>query len=507
MSLEEPKKKMEIQREAILGQGGYGIVYKGFWGPNRIPVAVKRLQLVHLDSSEKEEEALQNLKHPNIIKIYHAENDTDFRYFALELCEASMDKLFLQDDDSKKCRRRMPPREDVLYQLAQGLKYIHKMGMTHHDIKPENVLIWVDSKDGQVIMKWADFGLRKGKYGIVYEGVWRGNQVAIKRIPLDHATISNEREVNALKKFDHENVIKLFHDEKDTNFKFFVLELCKASLDKLFLKGDDPEKYSGPMPSEAEVLLQLAKGLEHIHKNGLVHRDIKPQNVLIWVNPQTKQVLMKWADFGFSKQVNERGTFTMSGVRGTLHWLAPEILKLMDEDSSTDNEDKKRGTVKSDVFAEGLVFGYFLSEGVHPFGTSNIQIPINVGKMEPANLPKRKKIRNIIRKMLDKEPDNRIASSDVVALLKEEKEGKAIEIDVNCKTKYGSNALTLLYQNYQKENLKEITGLLMQSGLNVTPETVTFFKEKYHKENRDEILLLLDQQHSDEPVTKRMKFE
>jgi len=63
----------------ILGRGGYGIVFDGFWGPNRIPVAVKRLQLVTLEKSEKEEEALINLKHPNVIKIYHAESNQDFR--------------------------------------------------------------------------------------------------------------------------------------------------------------------------------------------------------------------------------------------------------------------------------------------------------------------------------------------------------------------------------------------------------------------------------------------
>ncbi len=141
------------------------------------------------------------------------------------------------------------------------------------------------------------------------------------------------------------------------------------------------------MPPEAEVLLQLAKGLEHIHKNGLVHRDIKPENVLIWVNPQTNQVLMKWADFGFSKQVNERGTFTMSGVRGTFNWLAPELLEILDDQSPAETEIQKRGTVKSDVFAEGLVFGYFLSKGVHPFGTSSYQIPTNVQKKRPTNLP------------------------------------------------------------------------------------------------------------------------
>jgi serine/threonine protein kinase len=169
----------------------------------------------------------------------------------------------------------------------------------------------------------------------------------------------------------------------------FVLELCDASLDRLFLKKDDPKKYSGPMPQKTEVLLQLAKGLEYIHKMELVHRDIKPQNVLILLDTTTQQVVMKWADFGYSKRVNERGSFSMSGVRGTYDYFAPEILKLLDEDSSTDNEAKKRGTVKSDVFAEGLVFGYFLSEGVHPFGSSSHQILVNVRKKEPANLPRK----------------------------------------------------------------------------------------------------------------------
>jgi serine/threonine protein kinase len=146
------------------------------------------------------------------------------------------------------------------------------------------------------------------------------------------------------------------------------------------------------MPPETEVLLQLAKGLEYIHQTGLVHRDVKPQNVLIWVNPQTNQVLIKWADFGLSKCVNERGSFSMSDVRGTLDYFAPEILKLMDETSSTDNEDKKRGTVKSDVFAEGLVFGYFLSEGVHPFGSSSYEIGKNMRTKKRLILPGRPKL-------------------------------------------------------------------------------------------------------------------
>jgi serine/threonine-protein kinase/endoribonuclease IRE1 len=197
--------------------------------------------------------------------------------------------------------------------------------------------------------------------------------------------------------------------------------LCDASLEKLFLKENDPKKYRCPMPTETEVLLQLAKGLEYIHQMGLVHRDIKPQNVLISLDSATQEVVMKWADFGYSKQVNERGTFSMSGVTGTYDYFAPEILKLLDEDSSTENEAQRRGTVQSDVFAEGLVFGYFLLGGVHPFGTTSHQIQTNLRTNEPANLPetgtevqKGKICNNIITAMLEKEPSIRITSSVVV---------------------------------------------------------------------------------------------
>ncbi len=175
------------------------------------------------------------------------------------------------------------------------------------------------------------------------------------------------------------------------------------------------------MPKKTEALLQLAKGLEYIHQRGLVHRDIKPQNVLIRLDSATRKVVMKWADFGYSKQVNERGTFSMSGVRGTYDYFAPEILKLLDEDSYTENEVQKRGTVKSDVFAEGLVFGYFISGGVHPFGTTSHQIQTNLRTNKPANLPETgtevetgKFFNNIITAMLEKEPSIRITSSVVV---------------------------------------------------------------------------------------------
>jgi serine/threonine protein kinase len=97
---------------------------------------------------------------------------------------------------------------------------------------------------------------------------------------------------------------------------------------------------------------------------------------------------MKWSGFGLSKQVNERGSHSMSGVRGTHNWMAPEILKIMTEENdgkTTSPDIRPRGTVKSDVFTAGLVFGYYLLDGDHPFGSAVNVLP-NIVKNRPVNL-------------------------------------------------------------------------------------------------------------------------
>jgi serine/threonine-protein kinase/endoribonuclease IRE1 len=161
--------------------------------------------------------------------------------------------------------------------------------------------------------------------------------------------------------------------------------LCQSSLEKLFLKIDSPKKYRGPMPSQKEVLLQLAEGLEYIHINGLIHRDLKPENVLIWADSTGKTVLMKWADFGLSKPRNERGSYsTTEHNKRPDDWFAPEIL-IIKENLDRTTPLRQEGNVMSDIFSAGLIFGYYLLKGRHPYG-SQFNIPTNIINNKPVNL-------------------------------------------------------------------------------------------------------------------------
>jgi hypothetical protein len=100
---------------------------------------------------------------------------------------------------------------------------------------------------------------------------------------------------------------------------------------------------------------------------------------------------MKWTNFSLSKQVDENGTFLINEIKGGFEWLAPEILQMLENEEINQSENqatllRECNTFKSDVFAEGLVFGYFLLEGLHPFGSIGWKIQANISKYDAVNL-------------------------------------------------------------------------------------------------------------------------
>ena len=139
---------------------------------------------------------------------------------------------------------------------------------------------------------------------------------------------------------------------------------------QLFLNDENTKKFRGLMPTEKMVIQQLANGLEYIHSKQLVHGNIRPENVRIFVPPNGSPAVVKWAGFALFKQLDKLGGCLLSKVKGSLIWMAPELLGFYINKSKSSPAVWKR-LQRADVFAAGLTLFYYLTSGFHPFGQRN----------------------------------------------------------------------------------------------------------------------------------------
>lgn len=161
--------------------------------------------------------------------------------------------------------------------------------------------------------------------------------------------------------------------------------------DKLLNDLDSYKQYkrsksSMPMPTDESVLLQLAKGLDYIHKQGIAYGSIKPENVLI---DDVPKVTLKWADFGLTKLTIPNSDLPigirLSSCAGLWTWMAPELLKKIISGQQFTSVNSLGLTTASDIFSAGCLFFYVVTRGTHPFGDLN-EAPMNIIKMEASNL-------------------------------------------------------------------------------------------------------------------------
>jgi serine/threonine-protein kinase/endoribonuclease IRE1 len=206
--------------------------------------------------------------------------------------------------------------------------------------------------------------LGKGCEGtFVYRGQFDSRQVAVKRLLPECFTFA-DREVALLRESDaHPNVIRYYCMEQDRLFRYIALELCQATLTE-YVQGKCDRSLIKPL----DILKQATSGLEHLHSLDIVHRDIKPHNVLLSVPNNHGEVKAMISDFGLCKklQVGRVSFSRRSGVTGTDGWIAPEML----------NGDE-RTTCAVDLFSLGCLFYYVLSNGLHPFG-DNLRRQANI---------------------------------------------------------------------------------------------------------------------------------
>jgi serine/threonine protein kinase len=210
---------------------------------------------------------------------------------------------------------------------------------------------------------------------IVFEGLMNGRQVAVKRMLKTFFSIA-ERETHVLCQTDeHPNVIRYYTTEEDSDFIYLALSFADRSLASFI---EDEENFAKlEETSKKNLLHQLAHGMRHLHGINIVHRDIKPQNVLI-----TSAGVVKISDMGLAKKLESDSLSLSTAAHGTVGWQAPELIiarvESSSEDSSINNKssgsaDGKAGghrvkvSKRVDIFSLGCLFYYVLTRK-HPFG-------------------------------------------------------------------------------------------------------------------------------------------
>ncbi|KAK9809793.1 hypothetical protein WJX73_006988 [Symbiochloris irregularis] len=207
-------------------------------------------------------------------------------------------------------------------------------------------------------------------------------------------------EVHVLATLDHPNIVKYYEsflDQHDGRL-LIVMELCEeGDLDNML------KKRAGVFMSEDEIMMkfvQICLGLMHVHNKGIIHRDLKTNNIFC-----CKDGIVKLGDFGISKMLTGGEKIARTMV-GTPYYMSPEIIK------------GRKYDAKTDVWAVGCVL-YELCALRKAFDASNlaaITVRVMSGKIPPIPDHYSEDMKELIHKLIQRKPDARPALPDVLAL-------------------------------------------------------------------------------------------
>jgi len=246
--------------------------------------------------------------------------------------------------------------------------------------------------------------IASGAQGTVYRAhdPESGRIVALKVL---HRELSRDRqyverfrrEATLAASIDHPNIVRIFDVGEAGGLHFMAVEFLPESLARVIEAG------ALPVRAAAEYGAQVAEGLAAAHAAGVVHRDIKPQNVLIGNDGKAKVT-----DFGIARG-ESLTTMTATGVMmGTPHYMAPELVE------------GRRATEQSDIYALGCVL-YQMLAGEVPFtGTTPMVVLNRHVNEQPEPIESRRKdvpraLAAVVERAMEKDPSVRFDSANEMA--------------------------------------------------------------------------------------------
>lgn len=203
-----------------------------------------------------------------------------------------------------------------------------------------------------------------------------------------------KREALSVSNLSHPNIVEVYDiGEEDGNY-YIVMEYIDGKTLKQLLQ----KRGALTLTEVLDIMSQLTDGLAHAHEAYIIHRDIKPQNIMIEDNG-----LVKITDFGIATAINSTQLTQTNSVMGSVHYLPPE------------QASGKGSTIKSDIYSLGILM-YELLSGSVPFkGDTAVEIALKHMKEKMPSIRKQnptipQSVENIILKATAKNPKNRYDS-------------------------------------------------------------------------------------------------
>ncbi len=253
--------------------------------------------------------------------------------------------------------------------------------------------------------------LGSGGMSSVYLGehVLMQRRVAIKVLPKKRVRDGSylarfHREARAVASLDHRNIVRAYDVDNQGSIHYLVMEYVEGRDLQRIVKEEGPLEFA----AAAEYIRQSAEGLAHAHQAGLVHRDVKPANLLV-----TPKNVVKLSDLGLARFSEERqASLTVAfdeKVLGSADYLAPE--------QAIDSHAVDR---RADIYGLGCSF-YYLLTGHPPFVGGTLPERLMRHRKQPppeirSDRPDApRELIDICLKMMAKRPDDRFQSADEAA--------------------------------------------------------------------------------------------
>lgn len=204
-----------------------------------------------------------------------------------------------------------------------------------------------------------------------------------------------QREALQASSLSHPNIVEVYDVGEDNGEYYIVMEYVEGK----HLKGLLKKRGKLTIPEVVDIMIQVTSGLTVAHDSYIIHRDIKPQNIMILDNG-----LVKLTDFGIALAMNSTQLTQTNSVMGSVHYLPPE------------GASGKGATLQSDIYSLGILM-YELLTGKLPFrGETAVEIALKQLKEPMPSIRKEipdipQSIENIILKATAKNPKNRYADA------------------------------------------------------------------------------------------------